>query len=410
MVRLNHGCFLVKNRSTKEMRDGVTIPQRHANEKQFFSNRPWNRLCKDRIGIAPLKGFLGQLLFDHTRVEFPGMVKEIQNLITNTRNALEEFGPPRQTPADQRRFLNRIAMSYQQGVSNAFSGIYLSKMDAKSPRKLRIHLGNLMDKYAQGMAQKGSLLSFRTVNGDIDWSYMGPAGVSIENQGDIYGWIRKYYRESRGPELPGTVNPRLLEELFRQQCSPWKDISERYVAAVLSKVAAYNDSAMKAFITDKDVRCKIQALLKDRMGPINKSAWGELHALLKGEQEGILQTANHYFADTLSQIRDEHAIARLRSMGLQDGQQFIPNLQMMIKRAHISNEDQAVYDIHGILKAYYKVALKPFTDNVIMQVVEKHILREQGPMKVFTPEFVGELSDTELSNIAEEEFATSELE
>lgn len=43
-------------------------------------------------------------------------------------------------------------------------------------------------------------------------------------------------------------------------------------------------------------------------------------------------------------------------------------LQLMI------SEEQAVHDIHDMLKAYYKVLFKRFTDNVIIQVVERHIL------------------------------------
>ena len=410
MVRLNHGWFLVKNRSTKDIKNGVTIAQRHASEKQFFSKPPWSALRKDRIGIAPLKEFLGQLLFDHIRVEFPGMVNEIQNLISETRKALEDLGPPRQTSADQRRFLSRIAMSYQQDVSNALSGIYSPSLEAQSARKLRMHIRGLMDEFAEQMAQKGSLMIFRTVNGDIDWTYMGSAGVGVNNSktGNIYDWIRAVYRESRGTELPGTVNPRLLEALFRQQASPWKDLSEKYISDVIQKVSAYNDSALKEFVPDKEIRRKIQARFETQLQHTREMAHAELHVLLNSEQGGILQTANHYFADTLNQIRNERAMARLRASGLHEGQVVTVNLQSLVKRGYTSNEDQAVHDIHDILKAYYKVALKRFTDNVIMQVVERHILGDMGPVKMFSPGFVSDLSNAELSYFAEENFATSE--
>ena len=53
--KLNHGWFAVKNRSTKEIQDGVTIEQRHANEKKLFETPPWNQLPKDRVGIPALK-------------------------------------------------------------------------------------------------------------------------------------------------------------------------------------------------------------------------------------------------------------------------------------------------------------------------------------------------------------------
>jgi hypothetical protein len=60
-----------------------------------------------------------------------------------------------------------------------------------------------------------------------------------------------------------------------------------------------------------------------------------------------------------------------------------------------------------ILKAYYKIALKRFMDNVILQVVERIYLGSDGPVKAISPEYVGTLSDSELSDIAAESYATS---
>ena len=216
MIQLNHGWFLVKNRSTKVIKDGVTIAQRHARETTFFGAFPWNKLRKDRVGITPLKLFLGQLLFDHIRDEFPGLVKEVKHLMIETQKCQEELGPARQTLEEQRRFLTRAAMNYQQDLSNALSGVNSANLEPQCPRKLRIHLRNAMDEYAKNMAQKGHFRTFRTVNNDIDWAYMDGTSVDINvpKTANIYDWIRKFYNESKGAELPGTVNPRLLESLF----------------------------------------------------------------------------------------------------------------------------------------------------------------------------------------------------
>ena len=43
------------------------------------------------------------------------------------------------------------------------------------------------------------------------------------------------------------------------------------------------------------------------------------------------------------------------------------DLAAITRAAHLSNEDHAVNDIHDILKAYYKVALKRYMDNVVLQ-------------------------------------------
>ena len=51
----------------------------------------------------------------------------------------------------------------------------------------------------------------------------------------------------------------------------------------------------------------------------------------------------------------------------------ICNRDKFIKGVHRSNYDQAVYDIHNMLNAYYKVANKLFTNNFVIQITERHI-------------------------------------
>lgn len=65
----------------------------------------------------------------------------------------------------------------------------------------------------------------------------------------------------------------------------------------------------------------------------------------------------------------------------------------------LSNDDQTVYDIHGMLKAYYKVAIKRFTDNVVIQITERHILGAEGPVKFLSPESIGGLSRFDQRNL-----------
>lgn len=73
----------------------------------------------------------------------------------------------------------------------------------------------------------------------------------------------------------------------------------------------------------------------------------------------------------------------------------------------IHNEQQAINDIHDILMAYYKLARERFVDNVFIQAGERYIVGEKGPLKIFSPEYVGGFSNEELANIAGENFATS---
>ena len=68
-----------------------------------------------------------------------------------------------------------------------------------------------------------------------------------------------------------------------------------------------------------------------------------------------------------------------------------------------SNFDHNVDYMHDILKAYYKVARKRFSDNICMQATDDCLVGgPKGPLAVFGPVFVSTLSDVELESIAGE--------
>lgn len=128
--KLTHGWFAVKNRSTNDINEGVTIEMRHERELHFFNNtQPWSRLSRDRCGIGPLKTYLGKLLSEHVRGEFPSLVAEIQGQFDEAYCNLKQLGDPRQTSHQQRQFLTTVAAKYQRRVNDALVGNYRSLGD-----------------------------------------------------------------------------------------------------------------------------------------------------------------------------------------------------------------------------------------------------------------------------------------
>ncbi|RAQ69118.1 dynamin [Aspergillus flavus] len=399
--KLHHGWFAVRNRSTKEIQNGVTIEGRHHIESHFFSTEhPWTKLSKDRVGIKCLKLFLGGLLYSHIKGEFPGMVKEIEDLSQETQKELELLGPSRQTTVDQRRYLTQIGTLYERHVGNALSGNYDPTWDSNSPLKLRMHIHNLNELFAKDMAHYGHLKIFQTVSGDVDVSFHRSTG----DQQNIYDWIRTLYRDSRGAELPGTVNPAVLENMFRQQSSPWEKIAQGYVEKASSKISDFIRMSLERIVGDDEVRASLMSQIVRRQTTTSTRAMEILSTILSDERGGILQTVNHYFADTLAETRQERVMARLRSLDLEG----VPmNVTDVLRGIHLSNEDQAINDIHDILKAYYKLALKRFCDTVILQVTERCLLGQDAAIRFLSPNLAGGMNDRELADIAEENFATS---
>jgi hypothetical protein len=78
-----------------------------------------------------------------------------------------------------------------------------------------------------------------------------------------------------------------------------------------------------------------------------------------------------------------------------------------MQSGHLSNEDQAVNNIYDTLKACYKVAMKRFIDNVVVQITERVLLGLEGLVKALNPEIIHDLQDNELMELTGENFATS---
>lgn len=124
--------------------------------------------------------------------------------------------------------------------------------------------------------------------------------------------------------------------------------------------------------------------------------FAELRKILSDELEGSLQTASPAYPETLAKLRQNRAQAQLASMDLND-RRSRPDPKKINDLIH--NEQQAINDIHDILEAYYKLARERFVDNVIIQAGERYIVGEKGPLKIFSPEYVGGLSNEELCHV-----------
>jgi len=144
-----HGWFVVRNRTTEEIKDKVTIEQRHKNESEFFRTGDWGVLDRNKVGIGALKTFLGQLLYEHVAGEFPSLRQEIVKLGDQNHKHLETMGPPRQHSFEQRQFLLKIEGAYQRQVEDSLSGRYLLGISGQHPSKLRMYVRDLNDGFAE---------------------------------------------------------------------------------------------------------------------------------------------------------------------------------------------------------------------------------------------------------------------
>ena len=406
--QLKHGWYCVRNRSTDEVASGVSITQRHKNERSFFATPPWDKLDKRRVGVDALRQSLGLLLNQHISHEFPLIRKEIEAQFLQSRKSMEQLGTPRQTAHEQVQYLIKLTTAYQELVRKNLNGQY--ETSGHDPSKLRMHVQNAGDRFSERMLKDGCAMRFKTVEEDFmvaDGDLGAPPIFYYGN--DIYKEISKLWRLNRGPELPGHVNPSVVETLFKHQTSPWLEIAGAHMDEIITIIGECNHALFREVCTDAIVRDKIRARIDPQMDVSFEAAKKELRRLLEDEREGPLLTNNHDFAKNMSAARTDRFINGLKKLGFEDGQNIRVNFQHMRSSLPISNETANVLDIHDTLKAFYKVAIKRFIDNVKTQAIERILLGPEGPVRIFSPEFVSSLDEEEVAAIAGEDYATSNL-
>lgn len=79
----------------------------------------------------------------------------------------------------------------------------------------------------------------------------------------------------------------------------------------------------------------------------------------------------------------------------EQGGALIPNLSISSDKIvgtelYHDKELAVVLNTHDSLEAYYELARYRFTDNVALQVIERHLLGSEGPLRLSSPQYVSE--------------------
>ncbi len=119
--------------------------------------------------------------------------------------------------------------------------------------------------------------------------------------------------------------------------------------------------------------------------------------VLRTERSGNLLTTNHYFSENLDKFRSERDAE-------QDYDSYSFDPSNATQKTHVGNMKHIIRDIHDILRSYYKVARKRFTDNICMQETDYHlIMRSDTSLCVLSSRFVVNLFAEQLEAMTEED-------
>jgi hypothetical protein len=453
--KLRLGYCIVRNRGQQELDQHSSKADRINMERMCFEKAPWAIIEKDRVGVDSLKFRLQEILQKITEKEMPNVRKEIHSRLSTCKKELGHLGLDRSTPEEQRRYLQQMASEFQKITDHALDTYYERNdvFDTIPALRLPTLIVDLNDKFSDDICKHGHSLAFQKLGDDSNegtnedgqseigdekhmevisklefmttmslssrGSYIsdGPLGGYFQlmelfedewsppaiDKTNIIEWIEIEYRKSRGGGLE-TISPAVLPALWKKQSANWEGFSTMYMKDVVQAVHNFIIQLVKVVCPDERTCEKLMANLLDPLLERYKKAIDHVKFIVKIERYGKLMTLNQYYNKNLQKFRHARLHNEMEKVAVNIKDVLHLRLDDIVKSVAMGNTEHVVADIHAILKAYYKVARKRFVDTVCMQGTDFFLLGDNdGPLRIFSVDFVSQLSNKQLENIAGEE-------
>lgn len=450
------GYCIVRNRGQRELSEKSS--DRHQKEAEFFASSPWANLSKDRVGIFALKERLRELLVDLTRKVFPVVKSELEKKLAAGQKELSALGTSRETPEQQRRYLQGLATEFQRITDSALDARYsrYDLFDEHPELRLATVVMHFCERLRELAKTQGHTVEFLDV--PVELPAVAPSSKKKNNRWQdppvdilildeersddpnaeklfrfinklpdpsdypelvevleeehclplpqkdgILRWMKEEFEASRGFEL-GSFNPAILSTIWKAQSWKWAGLAINHINHIILVVHYFISELLKLLCPDDRVRISLLSYMMDSLCERYLAAVEHVKFIVQVERSGTLYTTDPTFKDHLEKARNNRSAPAPNVP-----EDFLKNWpsKPAMEQSPAGNTEQTVQDLHDILQAYYSVALKRFVDTVCKQGSDHHLVTgAASPLRVFSPDFVSGLTPEQLEWIAGEELTS----
>ncbi|KAM0540168.1 hypothetical protein ACHAPJ_013624 [Fusarium lateritium] len=316
--KLQLGWHVLRNRGEDEK----SLETRDEVEKSFFETHPWNTVPRSDLGIDNFRMKLSGILFDHIRNSLPGVIGEMEINLKERQDELHRLGTPRPTSKEQKSYLLSIASDFQRlardGCNGRYNDPFFGNLEDKD-LKFRALLRNFNRAFDYILRTRGSTQSIVISDEDetdedelpeylvrfldrYPYEFPEPEKITIEQ---LSIGLENKAAANQGREFPGSPNPDLAMQLFKNQAAPWKRIAEFHVDTIISVAKAFVDQLFKHVVGSPQNNPTTEAILATLVDPFFEKKEGVLRKkideLLWPYLQGYSLPVDIEFYRTLSQ-------------------------------------------------------------------------------------------------------------
>lgn len=445
-VVLELGWHVLRNQGHRELNSKNGVPSRDEVEREFFSQGAWRSVDSSSLGVAALRKRLSAVLWKQIMHHLPSLREDMEERIRECEETLFKLGESRDTVPKQRRYLLGVSQRFCQLMTAAMEGNYSGAFfgDAYSDegysKRIRAVVQTSLRDFRDTMIRDGKTedvveCAVPSVEGDSQ-----PAKSRSTPRPDYIERVIELMDRSKGRELPGTFNPIIVQDLFKEQCQPWKTIVRDTTDSVVAAVTTTAMSILDHVALPKTVD-GISAIVNQGIASLRTKLEVKVAELLAPHYEGHPITYNHYLTDMVQKAQAQRrrknlerfvaSNSKLSQMtgGYRENFSFVELVELLSKMETIEPdmEQQASGLAVDYSEAYYKArtwnayerTLQTHSPSVIIivdngQVALKRIIDEVSDLAVerqlihflpslFTPEMVYDLSDEDVTALASED-------
>lgn len=343
-----------------------TSRERRQRELDFFGRGKWRSLPESMCGAEALKKKLSEQLQRHIGRHVKTLRRQIQQALDETDGELKSMGEGKDTPEEMRIELVELFSASKELVIPAVYGFYKNPpgknffRSTADPRgtpaqNLRARAAEENDQFSQRIRQHGRKFGFTSSTMGRAANAEGAVDVSeAQKQNYVKQEVTMLLKQIRGAEFPGDAKPRAVYMLFQNYSEYWPKLAQEHKDN-LGVVCNEFLSELIDYSWPKRMR---EPLRRHFLDP-------QMRALMeKAQKELDLLTQDMHLEVQPYDPEYEEKLRRWQQEATQDGATYSEAQEVLEK-----------------MLIYYDLTAKSFIRNVIMQVIERHLL--QGMYSVF---------------------------
>ncbi|KAK0375518.1 dynamin family protein, partial [Colletotrichum limetticola] len=458
------GYYVVKNRGADD--SSFSKEDRDADEKTFFSEEPWSRLDKSRLGIPALRVRLRELLMDRTKSEFPKVRREINERLAEAKTKLKDLGQPRSTADEQRAYLGKIVSRFTELKNFGMDACYTGDpvFDKRSELRLATRIREMNTAFSSMFFKKAHTRDFDDLvekksddtegsrsedddygdsplkdssdddeddssededatrddlyriafpvpsdeYGELDAILSDPCRCPAPLKDSILKHLEQLYLRSRGFEM-GTFGSHMLPAAFKEQSKKWESITLGHVSNAILVVHHFIHGVVKESCNDEQVFDALWSSIIENLIGRYQVAMDQAKLLIHVEREGRSITYNPAFDRALNKIKAARSAKKFENVKVSlafgyEPADYVRYEDLKKQVTHENGTSATSCVIHDVLQSYYEVASARFSDMICAQVVDYFLLgAEDGPLNVLSANRVFKMTAEQLEMVAGED-------